>query len=302
MKKTWELYQRNETIKKILVIIVSSFASAVSLNMFLTPANVFSTGINGVSQLLSSGIESTFHIKIDIGIFILLLNIPIAVLGWIKLGKNATIWSIINVICISIVTMFVPVHEISSNPLMNAIIGGVLVGIAVGFSLKYGFTTGGTDIISLVLAKTTGKSVGNLLFSLNLLIIVIAGFGFNWESALYTIISIYCMTQVIDAIHTSHQKITALIVTHNPEPVINAIQTKLVRGMTLIPAKGGYSRNEGQMIMIVITRYELYELEQVVYEQDQNAFINIMPTQTVLGKFWNEDEQRVMKVANRDND
>lgn len=77
---------------------------------------------------------------------------------------------------------------------------------------------------------------------LNGIIVVIAGFFFNWESALYTIISIYAMTQVIDAIHTSHQKVTAMIVTVKPEEVTEELAKRMVRGMTLLPSVGGYSK------------------------------------------------------------
>ena len=148
---------------------------------------------------------------------------------------------------------------------MNALVGGVLLGVGVGISLKMGFTTGGMDIISLVLSQTTGKTVGNYMLMLNGLIVVIAGFLFNWESALYTIISIYAMTQVIDAIHTSHQKVTAMIVTVKPDEVTAAIAQNMVRGMTLLPSIGGYSKKEGKTIMMVITRYEMYDLDQIVH-------------------------------------
>ncbi|MFC0233121.1 YitT family protein [Vagococcus entomophilus] len=290
-----EAYRKSEKLKKALVILMTGITSAIALNMFLTPAKVFSAGMNGVSQLLSSILETTFNIHISTGIFILILNVPIAILGWVKIGKSSTILSFVNVVSVTLFTLIIPVHSISTNPLMNAIIGGVLVGIGIGFSLKYGFTTGGTDIISLILSKTTGRTVGSLLFTINLVVIFLAGLLFNWESALYTIISIYCMTQVTDMIHTSNQKITAMIITQEPQSVMSSIQKRLVRGMTLIPAKGARSKVQGEMILIVITRYEVYDLEQAIYEIDQNAFVNIMPTQTVLGKFWNEEEQKVIK-------
>ena len=130
---------------------------------------------------------------------------------------------------------------------------------------------------------------------LNGIIVVIAGFLFNWESALYTIISIYAMTQVIDAIHTSHQKVTAMIVTVRPDLVTEAISQKMVRGMTLLPSVGGYSKKEGKMIMMVITRYEMYDLDQIVHEIDDDAFINILPTHSVFGRFANESEQKMYR-------
>ncbi|MBO0471998.1 YitT family protein [Enterococcus sp. DIV0242_7C1] len=288
-------YKQNELLKKFAVIFITGILAAVGLNFFLIPARVFSAGMNGVAQIIATLLYTHFSITIDTGLFILLLNIPIFVLGFIKLGKESTIFSFLNVAWISVVTMFLPIVVITENPLMNAIVGGVLIGIGAGLSLKMGFTTGGMDVISLVLSKTTGKTVGNYMFMLNGIIVAVAGVVFDWESALYTIISIYCLTQVVDTIHTSHQKITAMIVTVNPETVAQAISKEMVRGMTLLPSIGGYSGVEGRMIMMVITRYELYDLEQIVYSVDENAFMNILPTQSVLGRFANEDEQRIFK-------
>ncbi|WP_420705935.1 MULTISPECIES: YitT family protein [unclassified Enterococcus] len=282
-------------MKRVIVIFLTGLTGAMGLNLFLIPAKVFSAGMNGIAQILATLLYSNFSVTIDTGIFILLLNLPIFILGFWKLGKEATIFSFVNVACISLLTMVVPVYTVTDNPLMNAIVGGVLLGIGAGFSLKMGFTTGGMDVVSLVLSKTTGRTVGNYIFALNSIIVAIAGFLFNWESALYTIISIYCMTQVIDTLHTSHQKVTAMIVTTNPDSVIQGIAEQIARGMTLLPSIGGYSKAEGKMIMMVITRYELYELEQVVQMYDENAFVNIVPTQTVLGRFANEEEQRAFK-------
>lgn len=288
-------YKQSETLKKFAVIFVTGILVGISLNFFLIPAKVFSAGMNGVAQIIATLLYTHLGITIDTGLFILLLNIPIFVLGFMRLGKESTIYSFLNVAWVSLTTILIPIEVITTNPLMNAIAGGVLIGIGAGLSLKMGFTTGGMDVISLVLSKTTGKTVGNYMFMLNGIIVAIAGFVFDWESALYTIISIYCMTQVVDMIHTSHQKVTAMIVTVQPEVVTQAISRQMIRGMTLLPSMGGYSGVEGRMIMMVITRYELYDLEQIVYEVDENAFMNIIPTNSVLGRFANEDEQRIFK-------
>ncbi|MBL1225663.1 YitT family protein [Enterococcus sp. BWR-S5] len=295
MGKNLVLHKRSEFIKKIFVIALTGITGAMGLNMFLIPAQVFSAGMNGIAQILATLLYSHLSITIDTGLFIFLLNLPVFALGFWKLGKEATIFSFVNVAVASAMTMILPVYTVTDNPLMNAIVGGVLIGIGAGLSLKMGFTTGGMDIISLVLSRTTGNTVGKYIFALNSIIVAIAGFLFNWESALYTIISIYCMTQVIDALHTSHQKVTAMIITTNSDAVVQGIASQMARGMTLLPSIGGYSKAEGRMIMMVITRYELYDLEQIVHSIDENAFMNIVPTQTVLGRFANEDEQRFFK-------
>ncbi|MGY3749501.1 YitT family protein [Vagococcus acidifermentans] len=297
MGKIKRTYQQNEMMKKIIVMIIAGLVTAVGLNMFLIPASVFSVGVNGISQLISITLYSSTGIHIDTGILIFVLNIPIAVLGWLKLGKEATIYSLMTVALVSITTIIIPVHAITDNILMNAIAGGVLIGLAGGLTMKFGFSGGGMDIVSLILAKTTGKTVGSLTFWLNLVIIFFAGLLVDWESALFTIISMFCLSQVTDAIHTNHQKVTVFIMTSRPEVVVQSIQNELIRGMTMLPAKGVYSQKDVSVIMIVVTRYELYALEQAVATVDQDAFMNIIPTQTVLGNFWDEDQQKIIRSA-----
>lgn len=289
--------KNTEILKRIGVLIVCGLTSAISLNYFLIPAKVLSAGMNGVAQIIVAIGLNNFGIQLNTGLFIFILNIPIFIIGFWKLGKEATFWSFLNVVTISLVTMFFPHGELTENILMNALMGGLFIGIGAGLALKLGFTTGGMDILSLVLSKTTGKTVGNFMFILNGTIVLFAGFIFSWESALYTIISIYMMSYVVDIIHTSHQKLTAMIITTKPDEVGRSISERVFRGMTLLPSVGAYSGVESKTIMMVITRYELYDLEQAILEADEQAFVNILPTQSILGRFATEDEQRTFKAT-----
>lgn len=286
-----------ELAKRIGVVIICALTSAVSLNFFLIPAKVMSAGMNGVAQIIVALGAEHLGFHLSTGLFILLLNIPVFALGFWKLGKDATIWSFVNVVAISLVTMIFPQGAVTDNILMNSLMGGVIVGIGAGLALKMGFTTGGMDILSLVLSKTTGNTVGKYMFMLNGLIVVVAGFIFSWESALYTIICIYVMSYVVDMIHTSHQKLTVLIVTTKPDEVGKSISQRVFRGMTLLPSIGGYSGVESKTIMMVITRYELYDLEQAVLEADENAFVNMLATQSIIGRFATQDEQRTFTAT-----
>lgn len=286
-----------ELMKRIGVVIICALTSAMSLNFFLIPAKVMSAGMNGVAQIIVALGAEHLGLNLSTGLFIFLLNIPVFALGFWKLGKDATIWSFVNVVAISLVTMIFPQGAVTDNILMNSLMGGVIVGIGAGLALKMGFTTGGMDILSLVLSKTTGNTVGKYMFILNGLIVVVAGFIFSWESALYTIICIYVMSYVVDMIHTSHQKLTVLIVTTKPDEVGKSISQRVFRGMTLLPSIGGYSGVESKTIMMVITRYELYDLEQAVLEADENAFVNMLATQSIIGRFATQDEQRTFTAT-----
>lgn len=281
-----------EHAKKIFFIFFAAITSAVALNNFLIPSNIYAAGINGTSQLLSDVLSNNSGILIDTGVLILVFNIPIAILGWFKVGRNFTLYSFLTSILISMFTVILPINPLSTDPMMNALFGGIISGAGIGFALKYGFSTGGMDIISMVLAKTTGRSIGTLTFAMNLLIVSSAGFLYGWEYALYTLVSIYVMTKMIDTIHTSHQKVTAMIVTNEPDALVKVIHEKLIRGITIIPAKGAYSGMDRSILMVVITRYEMYELEQAVREADASAFVNFMETNKVLGEFWSSDRQK----------
>lgn len=148
-----------------------------------------------------------------------------------------------------------------------------------------GASTGGLDIIAMILSKIKDKPVGTYFFFFNALIIIAAGYVYGWEKALYTLVTLYVSTRIIDAIHTRHVKITALIVTKNGADVRKAIHSRLVRGITTIPATGAYTNENKEMLMIVITRYELYELERVIKQVDPGAFTNILQTVGVFGLF-----------------
>ncbi|WP_204122804.1 YitT family protein [Lacticaseibacillus mingshuiensis] len=290
-------YHYHDTLEKIGVAAASGLITAIALNFFLTPAKVFQSGATGIAQLLSLFLQGQGIAHTDLtGWFNLLLNIPLAILGWKTLGKSFTAFSFLNSVLISALAIILPVHALSGNPLMNAIFGGVLTGAGVGIALRYGFSTGGMDILSMYLSKHTRRTVGVLMFVINFGIIMVAGFGIGWESALYTIISIYCMTRVVDTIHTSNQIVTAMIVTTDPDGVIAAITEKMVRGITALASRGGFLGKPNTTLMIVITRYELYDLTQATLGVDKGAFIDILNTVDVAGEFLTSDQQTIKRA------
>ncbi|HWO75058.1 MAG TPA: YitT family protein [Bacillus sp. (in: firmicutes)] len=272
-------------LKKIIVVCFGAFLNALSMNFFLIPADVYASGFTGLSQLLSRISDLFTPFTISTGILLFLLNIPVTILGWKKVGKSFTLYSFISVVLSSFFLEILPVRSLSEDILLNAVFGGVIVAIGVGLTLKFGASTGGMDIIAMVLSKMNDKPVGTYYFILNSIIILSAGFLFGWEYALYTLVTLYVTTRVIDAIHTRYQKLTALIITKKSDEMKKAIHEKLIRGITTLSAKGAFSNEPREMLMIVITRYELYDLERIIKTVDPNAFTNIIETTGVYGFF-----------------
>ncbi|MDT8859595.1 YitT family protein [Alkalihalobacillus sp. MEB130] len=271
-----------EEIKKITAVVLGALFLAAGLNFFLIPANVFASGFTGVAQLLAT------VIPLSTGIMLFLLNIPVAILGWLKIGKSFTIYSFINVVLTTFFLEVLPVWAFSPDILLNAVFGGVILAFGAGITLKWGASSGGLDIIALILSRVSDRPVGVYFLVLNSIIVITAGLLFDPEQALYTLVALYVSSRVIDAVYTRHVKLTAMIVTKQAEVLREAIHERVTRGITRIPAKGGYTYEDKEILMIVITRYELYELKKVIQEVDPTAFTNIVETAGIFGFFRKE--------------
>lgn len=273
-----------QEIKKVVIVLCGALLNAIAMNFFLIPANVYASGFAGTAQLLANifgGYAST-------GILLFILNIPVTIIGWKKIGKAFTLYSFISVLAMSIFLEVIPVRHYSEDILLNAVFGGVIGAVGVGLTLKWGASTGGMDIIAMILSRMNDRPIGTYFFTLNAIIIVTAGYLYGWEKALYTIVALYASTRVIDTIHTRHVKLTAMIVTKKSDEMKKAIHEKMVRGITTIPAKGAFSNESKEMMMIVITRYELFDLERIIKQVDPQAFTNIVQTVGVFGFFRKE--------------
>jgi uncharacterized membrane-anchored protein YitT (DUF2179 family) len=271
--------------KKFIVVLVGALLNAIAMNFFLIPADVYASGFAGIAQLVSRISTEYTPFTVSTGILLLLLNIPVTILGWKVIGKSFTLYSFISVLLMSFFLEILPVIQVSPDILLNAVFGGVIAALGVGITLKWGASTGGLDIIAMVLSRMKDKPVGTYFFLLNAIIIFTAGSLFGWEKALYTLVTLYASTRVIDAIHTRHEKLTAMIITQKSDDLKQAIQSKLVRGMTTVPAKGAFTNEPKEMLIIVITRYELFDLVRIIKEVDPQAFTNIVQTAGIFGFF-----------------
>ncbi|PLR78865.1 hypothetical protein CU633_03475 [Bacillus sp. V3-13] len=271
--------------KKFIVVLIGAVLNAIAMNFFLIPANVYASGFTGVAQLISTVVTDFTALPLSTGILLFILNIPVTILAWRKVGKSFTLYSFISVVSMSLFLELLPIKEVADDILLNAVFGGVIAAIGVGITLKWGASTGGMDIVAMVLSRMKDKPVGTYFFTLNAIIIITAGFLYGWEKALYTLVALYASTRVIDAIHTRYQKLTVMIITKKPEELKEAIYGKLLRGITRVPAKGAFTNENKEMMIIVITRYELFDLERIIKDVDPHAFTNIVQTTEVFGMF-----------------
>lgn len=283
-KENKRLYQ---IAYRITAIILFGALAGIGVNFFLTPAHIYSAGVTGISQLLSSIGSDFFNINIDISTWVLIINLPLAYLSFKKLGRKFTLYSFLSIISLSFFIGIMSPKVVTHNQLLNSIFGGVLMGAGVGMCFRAGFSTGGTDIIVLVVQKMTGKSVGQLGFLVNGAILLVAGLVYGWELALYSLVSIYVTTKVIDLFYIQQFKLTVTIYTKKEKEIVESLLKGRTRGVTVNRnLYGGYTNEPLSSVITVISKHELLLVKKNVMDIDPEAFVNVQPTVEVVGKFY----------------
>lgn len=275
---------------KLTIAILHSLMAAVALNVFWRPGNIYAGGITGISQIVSEVLTNIGITQVSVAMIYFGLNIPLFILAWYKISHKFTVFTIIDVTLTSLAIQILPVTALSTDPIICALFGGALNGAAIGLALKNGISTGGLDIVSLTLRKLTGKSVGSFTTIINIGIALVAGYLFGWPFAFYSMLSFFISGKVMDLFFTKQQKMQVMIVTTKPKEVVDAVQERLRRGITLLNnAEGAFNGSPQTVLYTVITRYEMHDLEDAMAESDRQAFVSISDTVKIIGNFYEAD-------------
>ena len=282
---------REKYDEKVSASLLYGFLSAIAVNFFFQPGHVYSSGATGLAQILSVLSQRYIGFTIPVSLTFYAINIPLMIVAWYQIGHKFTIFTFITVSMSSLFIQFVPVVTLTNDPIMNALFGGVVMGTGIGFALRNNISSGGTDIVSLTIRKRTGKNVGNISFLVNGTIMLIAGLTFGWKYALYSMITIFVSSRVTDAVFTKQKRMQAMIVTSQPDAIIEKIHKKLHRGATIIHnAEGTYNHQEKAVLLTVITRAEFNEFKYIMKKADPQAFITISENVHIIGYFVETEE------------
>ena len=258
--------------------IIGIFISSLAINLFIVPNNLYTGGILGLSQLLRTMINSTFHINFDISsIIYYIINLPLFMIAYRKISKTFFVRTLFAVTINSLFLMVIPIpaKPLIQDLLGNVLIGGILSGIGIGMALSTGSSTGGTDIIGLVFSKKNNKfTVGNIGLVFNLIVYGACGLLYGIEIMIYSILCAIFESIMIDKTHTQNICSEAFIFTkENPEKMIHFINEELKRGTTYWEAIGGYTNTKTYIVYAVLSKYERMRLERHMKEFDENAFM-----------------------------
>jgi len=272
-------------IIEFIGLILGCIFIAVGLNMFFKPYTIAPGGLSGLSVVISklTGL-SVSTIMLVIGVPLLLFSIKI-------LGKKDAIKTFIGMILLSfIIKVTEPLASIqaTNDILLSAISGGILLGIGLGIVFSVDGSTGGTDLIALMLNRIfPNMSVSKCLTIIDGMVVLSAGIANgNLETGLYSAIALYIIVKVIDAIISGFDYSKAfMIITTQPEKLRCAIVNDIKRGVTLLDAKGGYTNEDKNILLVVVNKKQQeVQLKKLIKNEDPNAFIIVSEAHEVLGE------------------
>lgn len=266
----------------ILATLGGSLVFSAGFAFFLQPNDLSSGGISGLAlvfvELLGFG---------SVGILSILINLPLFVLGGMKIGKRFFAGSLLGMLLSSVMIDMLSVIPMPAvDPLLGVLYGGVLCGLGLGVVFVSGTSTGGSDIlVRLLKLRWRNAPIGQISMSFDAIVVILTGLVFrDMTKALYTGITVYICGKVIDGVvyHFDYSKV-ALIISKEYEAIAVAIGERLDRGATFLYAEGTYSHIQTKVVLAAVKKQQLAELKELVVELDENAFIIVQEAHQVLG-------------------
>lgn len=268
-----------------LFFVAGALIDAVAVNVFTAPNHIAPGGITGIGTMLN------YLFQTPIGMVNMLINIPIVIWAIIEIGYKLVAKSIAAIIVFSVAidTLALVLPAYDGNPFLAAIFGGVLEGIGLALVFMRGSTTGGTDMIARLLGKHFRHlSMGKLMLAVDLVIIAASALVYQkLESALYAIIAIFVSTRIIDTIlygtDSGNGKLY-FIISKKSDEIRRRILEDIDRGVTIIPVQGGYSGQEGEMLLCAVRRYEVAKINDIIHTADRDAFVIVGEAGEITGE------------------
>lgn len=272
------------SFKDYFYILLGALVQAVAIRLFFIPAHLASGGVAGISQMIN------FYTGWPIGVMVFIGNVPLFALGWRQLGgRRFAVRTAVAIVSYSFfvdaVTLFLPESGLTPDLVLNALYGAVVAGIGYGLVYRGHGTSGGSDILARILNRWRGIPMAQSYLMVDTAVILAAGFVFGWEEALYAVIALYVSGIVAETTFEGRGQVrTGLIVTSHPDEIARKILEVLVRGVTIVPAFGGYTGEARSVLYCVVSRSEIVQLKAIVQEVDPKAFMVVGQAYEALGE------------------
>ncbi|KFE98032.1 membrane protein [Chryseobacterium formosense] len=267
------------TISDVIYLVMGVISASFALKSFLVPNHFLDGGVTGISLLL----HEVYHW--NLGVILLVLNIPFIVLAYFQIGKHFAIRSFLTILLIIVTIFFVPFPEVTHDKLLVAVFGGFFMGIGIGLSMRGGGTFDGMEVLALLTFKKSSFSITEIILGMNVIIFIIATVFLKFETALYAIMTYLVASQITKYVIEGIEAYTGVtIISGNSEEIKKALVLTMNKGITVYRGERGFMKEsfeqsqDADIIFTIVTRLEVRKLQNIVRSIDPKAFIF---TQTV---------------------
>ena len=261
-----------------VALVVGAIIAAFSIEEFLVPCTILDGGVVGISIMINN------LTKIPLGILTLALNLPFLIIGMRKLGVKFIAKSAVAMVTFSsFLGVFESLTNMTEDYLLAVCFGGVFLGMGVGLVIRSGGCLDGTETVAIFLNRRFNLPVGQTVLFINIMIYTIAGFLFGFDRAMYSLLTYFITSKVIDFVETGvEQAKSAMIITNEGRRIADVIYKKMGRTVTILEGEGLISGKK-VILYCVLNRLEIYQLKQLIKEVDASAFITISDVSEIIG-------------------
>ena len=277
--------------RKMAGCLLGTFIYALGINLFVVPAGLYTSGLLGICQVIRTVMVDYLHLpfgNFDIaGIIYYLINVPILIFAMTKIGKKFLIKTLATVTAMTIFLAVIPIMPIVEDTMTACVVGGILTGLGVGLTLRMSASLGGIDVIGLlILHRKKDFSVGKINLLVNLFLYGICLLLFNVEIVIYSLIYAAAYSVAMDKVHIQNINVEVNIITKADTHILEReVFEELGRGITKWTSIGAYTNEESHVLYILLSKYEVEHLKNIVHKHDPNAFIVIKEGVSVNGNY-----------------
>lgn len=261
-----------------LMMTVGACIAAFAIEEFLVPCTILDGGVIGIGIMINNLTAVPFWL------LTLLLNLPFLLFGATRLGKGFILKSAYSMAVFSLfAALFEPLVNVTEDALLAVCFGGLLLGIGVGLVIRFGGCLDGTETVAILLNRRHKLPVGKVVLAFNVVIYAVAGMLFGLDRAMYSLLTYFITSRLLDAVETGFEQTkAAMIITNDAEEIAALIFSRLGRTVTLMEGEGLVSGKKVVMYC-VLTRFELRELKAIIDEVDASAFVAVSDVSEIIG-------------------
>lgn len=277
-----------KALKSFACVILASCLMAFNIKTFVRAGELVPGGITGMTLLIQRIMLKYANITVPYSVLNISLNAIPAVIGFKLISKRFTGYSVLMIVLNSFLVDLIPSYKVTTDPLLIALFGGLLNGLAISIALYGKASSGGTDFIAVYIHCKWNISSWNIILGFNIILLLTSGMLFGFEASLYSIVFQFVSTQAIDTFHKSDQQMTLFIISNKADELERELLVKTHHGMTRFTGEGSHTHEDRVMLYTVVSAAEVNDVYEIIKSIDKQAFVNIVKTSAVKGRFYQE--------------